>query len=255
VIGPTPLLDFFKRGEVERDVRVLAAQGALAPRAYEQLAILVFLLDDADQEIRTLANDTLDRIPVESLQTFLAQPDIPMGMLEFFGDRGVFPADVVQIDPDAPLVDTEASDELEDAEEDRDSVFQRLAQMTFPQRLKAAVKGTKEMRAILIRDPNKLICATVLSSPKLTEQEVESFARMATIPEDVLRTIAHNRTWTKNYSIVLGLTKNPKTPLAVSLNLMTRLNARDLNGLSVDRNIPEPLRIAARKRTVSGHSR
>ena len=41
--GPTPLLDFFKRGEVARDVRLLAAQGALAPRAHEQLAILVLL--------------------------------------------------------------------------------------------------------------------------------------------------------------------------------------------------------------------
>ena len=37
----SPLLDFFKRGEVERDVRLLAAQGALAPRAHEQLSILV----------------------------------------------------------------------------------------------------------------------------------------------------------------------------------------------------------------------
>jgi hypothetical protein len=49
---PTPLLDFFKRGEVARDVRMQAAQGALAPRAHEQLAILVLLLDDSDREIR-----------------------------------------------------------------------------------------------------------------------------------------------------------------------------------------------------------
>ena len=48
MIDPTPLLDAFKRGEVERDVRLLAAQGALAPRAYEQLAILVLLLEDRD---------------------------------------------------------------------------------------------------------------------------------------------------------------------------------------------------------------
>src|SRR5207302_1037362 len=76
VIGPTPLVDFFKRGDVERDVRLLAAQGALAPRAFEQLAILLLLLEDSDSEIRTIANETLDRIPVEALQTFLAQPDI-----------------------------------------------------------------------------------------------------------------------------------------------------------------------------------
>ena len=45
MIGPTPLLDFFKRGEVDRETRMLAAEGALAPRAAEQLMILVLLLE------------------------------------------------------------------------------------------------------------------------------------------------------------------------------------------------------------------
>jgi hypothetical protein len=111
------------------------------------------------------------------------------------------------------------------------------------------------MRAILIRDPNKMICTTVLSSPKLTEQEVESFSRMANVAEDVLRIIGSNRVWMKNYGVVLGLTKNPKTPLGMSLNLMARLNDRDLNMLSVDRNVPEPLRIAARKRVLAATSK
>ena len=35
-----------------------------------------------------------------------------------------------------------------------------------------------------------MIAAAVLSSPKLTEQEVEGFARMASVSEDVLRMIA-----------------------------------------------------------------
>ena len=39
----TPLLDFFRRGDVARDVRLLAAQGALAARAHEQLGLLVLL--------------------------------------------------------------------------------------------------------------------------------------------------------------------------------------------------------------------
>jgi len=133
--------------------------------------------------------------------------------------------------------------------------MQKLAMMTFPQRLKAAVKGTKETRSILIRDPNKMISAAVLSSPKLTETEVEGFARMTSVSEDILRTIAHNRAWTKRYGVVVGLTKNPKTPLALSLNLMSRLHDRDLQQLSVDRNVPEPLRIAARKRVIGGASK
>jgi hypothetical protein len=127
--------------------------------------------------------------------------------------------------------------------------------MTVPQRMKAAVKGTREMRAILIRDPNKIIAAAVLSSPKLTESEVESFSRMANVSEDVLRVIGSNRAWLKSYGVVLGLAKNPKTPLAMSMNMMSRLSDRDLSGLSVDRNVPEALRIAARKKMLAATSK
>jgi hypothetical protein len=65
-----------------------------------------------------------------------------------------------------------------------------------------------------------------------------------------LRIIGSNRAWTKNYGIVLGLVKNPKTPLAMSMNLLPRLSDRDLSTLSVDRNVPDSLRVAARKKVV-----
>jgi hypothetical protein len=260
--APTPLLDFFKRGDVARDVRLLAAQGGLAPRAHEQLAILVLLLEDPDPEIREVADATLASIPVAALEAFLARSDVSIGLREFFADRGVFPAEIPAIEVDEPLIDT--SDEPIVAEEDelalpegadRDSVMQLLGKMTFPQRLKAALKGTKEMRSVLIRDPNKMIANSVLSSPKLTDSEVEAFARMASVSEDVLRTIGANRAWMKSYKIVVALTKNPKCPVALSLNLMARLNDRDLSTLSVDRNVPEPLRIAARKKVVGATQR
>lgn len=255
MIGPTPLLDFFRRGEVARDVRLLAAQGALAPRAYEQLAILVHLVEDPDPEIRGVAGDTLERIPVGALQGFLARSDVPIGLREFFADRGVFPAEIPAIEIDEPLIDTDPEEVAEGVDEGPESVVQRLMKMGFADRLKAAVKGTREMRAVLIRNPNKMISAAVLSSPKVTDSEIETFARMANVSEEVLRTIGSNRSWMKNYGVLVGLTKNPKTPLAMSLNMMSRLNDRDLTMLSVDRNVPEPLRIAARKRILGGSSR
>jgi hypothetical protein len=253
VAGPTPLLDFFKRGEVERDVRLQAAQGTLAPRAHEQLAILVLLLEDPDREIRETADETITKIPLEVLEKFLARSDVPVDLREFFGDRGIFPAEIPPIDVeyDEPLIDA-ASDESGD--EDRLSGTQELAAMTFPQRLKAAMKGTREQRAILIRDPNKLICASVLSSPKVSSPEVESFARMQNVSEDVLRIIGSNRAWLKSYGVILALTKNPKTPLALSMQLMTRLTTKDLAKLSVDRNVPEALRISSRKKVVANQS-
>lgn len=255
MIGPTPLLDFFKRGEVDRETRMLAAEGALAPRAVEQLSILVLLLEDVDAEIRGAAEETLGRIPEETLKQFLARSDVPIGLREFFGDRGIFPDEIPQIEieteAEAPLVDTHDGPDEVDEDEDRETATQKLAKMGFSERLKAAVKGSREMRAILIRDPNKMISAAVLSSPKLSEPEIEAFSRMASLSEEVLRVIGSNRAWTKSYKVVLGLTKNPKTPLAMALNFMARLNNRDLAQLSVDRNVPEGLRVAARKKVVA----
>jgi hypothetical protein len=82
--GPTPLLDVFKQGEVERDVRLLAAQAVVAPRAHEQLAILVLLLEDSDPEIRSAADDTLNRIPDGVLKAFLGRSDAPSGLRQRF---------------------------------------------------------------------------------------------------------------------------------------------------------------------------
>jgi hypothetical protein len=255
-VAPTPLLDLFKRGEVERDVRLQAAQGTLAPRAHEQLAILVLLLEDPDREIRETADETLNQIPVEVLEKFLARSDAPVDLREFFGDRGIFPAEVppIEVDVDDPLIDTAAGDGEEGEEGERTSGTQELAAMNFPQRLRAAMKGTREQRAILIRDPNKLICASVLSSPKVSVPEVESFARMQNVSEDVLRIIGSNRAWLKSYGVILALTKNPKTPLTLSMNLMARLTSKDLQKLSVDRNVPEALRISSRKKVVQNQS-
>jgi len=250
--APSPLLDFFKRGEVARDVRLLAAQGGFAPRADEQLGILVHLLEDPDPEIRQTADDTLNNIPVAALAAFLARPDISIDLREFFADRGVFPEGDVTIDFDQALIDTGEDDDpdLTNEQLDRESVTQKLQKMSFTQRLKAAVKGSKEMRMVLVRDTNKMIAAAVMSSPKMTEQEVEAIAGMASVTEDVLRIIANNRAWMKNYKVSLRLVKNPKTPVAVSMNLLPRIMERDLAQLSTDRNVPEPLRIAARKKVL-----
>ncbi len=256
MIASSPLFDFFKRGEVARDVRLLAAQGGFAPRAHEQLSILVLLLDDPDQEIRETADATLNKLPVEALSMFLARSDVSTDLREFFADRGVFPAQTAAADGETPLIEvSEAEDEdLLDEDADPMSVSQRLQKMTFPQKLKAASKGTREMRSILVRDPNKMIAATVMSSPKLTEQEVESIAGMGSVSEDVLRMIAHNRSWMKSYKIMVRLVRNPKFPVALSMNLLQRVNNKDLALIAIDRNVPEPVRIAARKKTVENRT-
>lgn len=250
----SPLIDFFRRGDVARDVRLLAAQGAIAPRAVEQLALLVLLTGDEDPEVARTAESTIAGLPLDPLRAFLARPDITSEMRRFFSARGIEPASGAAANGDDPLVDTpgdllDARTELPDASEaaGEEKEQKLLSSLPVLQRMKLAMKGTREQRATLVRDTNKLVSAAVLSSPKLTESEVEAFTKMGNVSEDVLRSIGMNRGWLKNYGIAAGLCRHPKTPPAISMHLIHRLNERDLKMMSIDRNVPEVLRATARK--------
>ena len=101
-----PLLDCFIRGEVDPEVSLLAAQGALAPRADEQLAILVYLVTNDETQVATVASETIAALPVEAIAGLIARPDSSPTVLAFFGARGILPAKVATEDVDAPLIDT-----------------------------------------------------------------------------------------------------------------------------------------------------
>jgi hypothetical protein len=242
----SPLLDTFKRGEVSRELRLLAAQAAVAPRAEEQLELLVMLMSDADPEIAATAARTLESIPASDLSAVLAG-DVSDETRARFAAKGILPAGAPP-EGDAPLID--ASPEVDEAapDEEQQSALQRIASLNVAKRIALAMKGNREERAILIRDPNRIVTAAVLSSPKMNDTEVAAIAKMQNVSEDVLRTIAHNRGWLKNYTVVLAVVKNPKTPVALSMNLMTRLIEKDLKLLSTDRNVPDVLRTQARRK-------
>jgi hypothetical protein len=248
------LVEFFRRGDVARDIRLLAAQGALAPAAGEQLALLMLLVRDPDPEIAATADATIAAIPRDVLAGFLARSEATTDMRAFFAERGVQAAAVPAPSAEAPLIERAvATDGEEGAEgDDEGSVVERIAKMTVPQRVALAMKGSREERAILIRDPNKMVSAAVISSPRITDAEVESIARMANVSDEILRVIAQKRAWVRNYAVVAALARNPKTPVAISMNLLPRLTDRDLRALSSDRNVPDVLRVTARKKLVVG---
>ena len=254
------MLDFFRRGEVARDIRLQAAQGGMAPRAHEQIALLMLLLDDHDLEIARAAEATISTIPRPALEAFLARSDVSTEMRDFFAGRGIQPAPVAAQAVDAPLVESSAGGDalaaIMAAEEEpsegqvRESTVQKIASLNIAQRMTLAMKGSREERAVLVRDPNKIVAVAVLSSPKLTDTEVESIAKMANVSDEILRIIGFSRAWTKNYAVVHALVRNPKTPVAMSMNFLARLSDKDLRSLSTNRNVPDVVRVSARKRVV-----
>jgi hypothetical protein len=129
----------------------------------------------------------------------------------------------------------------------RQTLIQRLAKMTVAQRVQFAMKGGSEARRTLIRDNNKVVQRAVLQSPRLTDQEVEAFAAMSSLTDEILRLIASNRNFRKNYTVVRNLINNPKAPLDVTMHMLPMLNGVDLKRLTTNKNIPETLRTTAFK--------
>jgi hypothetical protein len=152
--------------------------------------------------------------------------------------------------PDTPFDEAALAEAAAEAEPDvarRQTLLQRLAKMTVSQRVQFAIKGGSEARRTLIRDSNKVVQRAVLQSPRLTDQEVEAFASMSSLTDEILRLIANNRAFRKNYTVVRNLLTNPKTPLDVTLHMLPMLNAVDLKRLSTNKNVPETLRTSAFK--------
>jgi hypothetical protein len=148
--------------------------------------------------------------------------------------------------PDEAALALAAAD-LEMDEERRKTLLQQISAMTVAQRVKFAMKGGADARRVLIRDTNKVVQRAVLQSPRLTDQEVEAFASMTNLTDEILRLIGKSRSFRKNYSVVRNLLNNGKAPLDVTMNLLPMLNPMDLKRLTMNKNVPETLRTTAVK--------
>jgi hypothetical protein len=127
------------------------------------------------------------------------------------------------------------------------SAVQKIYRLDTKEKLMTALKGSREERSILIRDPNRLVAAAVLGSPKMTEAEIESISAMKNVSDSILREIGSHREWTKRYIVLNNLVRNPRTPIGIALSMVPRLSPRDIKSIAVDRNVPEPVRKQAQK--------
>jgi len=340
-----PLVEQFRQGRVPRDLRLMAAQGALPLGPADLADLLEFLLHDVDEEIRNGASASLVAISADEMRPLARDRGSPPGLLAWIFihreerelQEGVLqntslpddaiesraatlpeelaelvvinqvrllrrtsllealevnqnlskdqrrrlrelresfhigeqppepavpapaaaappappPAGEPEPEPPPPATEAEAVarylSEDEQQEKEKVSAVQRIYRLNTAEKLITALKGTREERAVLVRDPNRLVSSAVLGSPKLTDVEIEAFAGMKSLSDEVLRRIGNHKEWVKRYGVVANLVKNPRTPLAISIGLVSRLNPRDIKSLTVDRNVPEVIRKQAQK--------
>jgi hypothetical protein len=127
------------------------------------------------------------------------------------------------------------------------NLFALIQQMSVMEKIKLARMGNKEARGLLVRDRNKLVSTAAVRSPKITENEIESLARARAVSDEVLRIIAANRDWTRNYQVKLGLATNPKCPIPTAVKFLNFLQERDLRNIMKSKDVPSPVCTHARR--------
>lgn len=127
------------------------------------------------------------------------------------------------------------------------SLYNQITHMAVGERVKLALKGNRDARMILIRDPYRLIQRFVLQNPRITDDEVLMMARNRNLDADLLRVISEHKHWPRNYQIKLALVTNPKTPLAIALHFVSSLMERDIRFLAKSKNVSATITGQARR--------
>jgi hypothetical protein len=260
-------------------MRRQGAQGDLAVSVLEKIEILVFLSTDRDAEVSRQALHTLRHWNPQELDQVLSDPSTSTAVIDFVFDRmleeqadlrdalaqspgpGALPLlaetngfEAGSTEPVSGSSEPTATPKSEPEPESAgaagtatrpETLLQRIAHMAVPQRVRLALLGSQEERFVLIRDPNRVVVRSVVQSPRVSESEIESFAAMRDVKEEVLRIISKNRAFIKNPGVVRALVFNPRSPIDVSLPLIKLLKDRDLKVLTIDKNVPDAVRSSA----------
>src|SRR2546427_4660590 len=105
--------------------------------------------------------------------------------------------------PEEPKEDEELD---ADGKKKRLTIQQQIQKLSIARKIEwANKKGNKEVRTILLRDPNKLVQLAVVQSPRITDGEIAKIANSRPSPHEVLQHIYNNRLLLKNYTIKVSL--------------------------------------------------
>ena len=251
-------------GRTPPEVRRRAAEGQLPLPLSERIEALVWLATQGEAEIRARALSTLKNWKVGEMEQVLSDPATPAEVLNLFLEspelareeffEAVIRSFIITAEASAdPSSLTEAVQATALAERsqagsappDNETLLQRIGRMSASQKIRTALVGSTSERLILIRDANKAVARAVLMSPKVNPRDLEIYASMKNVAEEVLRALGTKRAFLRHYPVLRALANNPRTPVDVVLPLVARLFEHDLKALAVNRNVADTVRLAA----------
>lgn len=150
---------------------------------------------------------------------------------------------------DSAIDDTHDVDETgeETLKEAMKPLYARIAELSVSQKIRMATLGSSAARMLLVRDRNRLVATAAAQSPMMNENDAARISANRQISEDVLRILAQNREWTRNYQIRMNLVTNPRTPFTFSSRMIPLLRDNDVRALAKSKNVTTAVQTAARQ--------
>jgi hypothetical protein len=172
------------------------------------------------------------------------------------GAEAVAVAGQVVAGTDSIAIPSDLVDEATPAERvPEEALWKRIHLMSVAEKVKLALKGNKDARAILLRDTNKIIPRLVLQNPRISEDEILMLSKDRNTDDEVLRMIGESREWTKIYVVRAALVENARTPVAIALKLLVTLADREIVRLAKSKNVPSVIATQARRISAQGQRR
>lgn len=147
--------------------------------------------------------------------------------------------------------DEDESGEVDEVNEEFLSKYKMAQLMGIAEKIKMALSGDKEWRAILIKDTNKLVSGSVIKNPRITEAEIHTLVKSGVQNDEIIRLICANKEWIKNYKIRKALVENPRTPVQNALRYLATLGVKDVAGYAKSKNISSVISTQAKRMMLS----
>lgn len=152
----------------------------------------------------------------------------------------------------ADLAEDESTHEIdpEGEEKVRDKfvpLYAIIGQLSVTQKIRRAMLGTSAERLLLVRDANRLVATAAVKSPLMRDNEAIQISASRSVSEDVLRHIAQNREFSRNYQVKLNLVTNPRTPFTFAARFLPHLRDNDVRSIAKSKNVSGAISLAAKQ--------
>lgn len=128
--------------------------------------------------------------------------------------------------------------------------LKKIQKLSVTQKIKLAEEGDLTQRTLLYRMYGKLVFDGLLRNPRLTEMEVARLAKLGTLGQQQVQTIARKVEWLRNERIRNALLSNPRVPPPIIQKIVSMLGKHELRPLLQRRDFPPPVQQAIREANV-----